>query len=93
MIELYGVAKAKNLKILRDPLNKAYTEANILTIVRLLKSGNKNNVKLACDGKVPSQIKHSDMTSKHRNTSLTFHSLLCATNVIGTTQVSVTVMP
>ena len=45
-IELYGVIKHQNLVVLRDQLNKAYPEANILNIVRLLKSGNKNKVKL-----------------------------------------------
>jgi hypothetical protein len=56
-IEIHDVPKHQNLTVLRDQINKAYPEANILNIVRLLKSGNRNKIKLVCDEKVASYIK------------------------------------
>jgi hypothetical protein len=48
-----------------DRFNKAYPEANILTIVKLIKSVNRNKEKLVCNGKVTSYIKYNGLKSQH----------------------------
>jgi hypothetical protein len=67
---MYSVFKHQNITVLRDQLHEAYPEANILTIVGLLKSGNKNKVKLVCDGKVPSYIKHNALKPQRPTTHI-----------------------
>jgi hypothetical protein len=76
-IEMHGVTKHQNIMVLRDQHNKAYPEDNILTIVKLLKSCNRNKVKVVCDGKVPSYIKHNAV-KPHRPTTHTPQPTMCS---------------